>query len=524
MSFLNQDEEEVGLEAKARSNPSRLSEKHRSKENSLDLHRWHSFKDELIKERKEHSFSSQLHKVSGEHSEPRMHSLILGDKSNSELKGSVASKYVEYMEHYKKTYHELLKKGENDEHGKDGIRLKIHKDQNILLNSTILSSCFGDRSFHEPIHELSNEAEFIEEGESASAGSGGESGFFDENNRESFSKIYNHLERESFSFEKDKMLTGFFEEMKDKPPKTDVLPAETSFDTMENIDRLDTNYFFEKDSKLDRKVKTVAPSYDQKEEHINIVVVHLTMGENKFSDEYILTSRGLVNSKKNTKIKSLVIGRMSSVIEDVRPNDIILPFADKAISRVHCAIVFKHGFRYRKIPRSFLTLLSGKYQKIAGDQCSIKRLTKDLLHRIYSFLRPPYKFYAMDLGSTTGTYKRILAGMACEVKKGDIFMVGNSYQFSANYVNTHWTKTANLNELFQILAEEPEDRTEIHGLTSEQMRKVDYFREKKKSMINEILKEEGDSSMQGRSLDHDALFPMLVFQIENASSTTKAVQ
>lgn len=92
-----------------------------------------------------------------------------------------------------------------------------------------------------------------------------------------------------------------------------------------------------------RKVndKPSLTTYDPNEEYIKIGVVHLSpLGEKKFADEYILTHRGLLNSKKNTKPRSIVIGRMSQVIDDLIPNDIILPFADKAISRVHCCLSY----------------------------------------------------------------------------------------------------------------------------------------------------------------------------------------
>jgi hypothetical protein len=536
MNSSNHEEEEFALEnSKARSNPSRLSDKRRSKENSLDLQRWHSFKDELIKERKDHhSFSSQMQKVStGEHSDPKIHSLILQDKSNSELKSSVASKYVEYIDHFKKTYIELTKKGEEGEGAKEGYRVKIHKDSNILLNSTILSNCFNDRSFHDPIHELSNEADFIEESNSGDndpdEDQEGEDILFDENNKEGLSKIYNPLEGGSFSFDNNRMLSGFFDEIKENERsgskrRIAVRNLERTFDTIENLDRLDPNHFYEKDPKLQDSVKSLVTTYDPTDEYIKIIAMHLSLGENKFSDEYILTSKGLVNSKKNTKVKSLVIGRMSSVIEDVRPNDIILPFSDKAISRVHCAIAFKQGFRNRRLNRGFATFLSGKHEPIGGSRCPVRRLTKDLLMRIYSYLRPANKIYAIDLGSTTGTYKRILPGTPWEMKKDDIFMVGNSFQFSITYANSVLTKNANLNDLFQMLADEPEERTEIHGLTPEQTRKVEHFREKKKMVIDEILKEEGDSSMHSQTPGADFLFPMLVFGIENPSSNAKAIQ
>ena len=525
MSFLNNEDQEAYSErSKVISNPSRGGEERRSKENSLELRRWHSFKDELIKDRKDYSYSYQRVRASAEHSDNRMNSMILADRSNSELKTSVASKYIDYLDHFKKTYGDILRKTDGEEFGKERENLRStlgHKDATILLNSTILSNCFNDRSFHEPIHEHSNEADFIEEDDSGSANSS----FFADHPREGFSKVFNNLERESFSFDNKGALSGLLEEIqRENPPEK--FRVEESFDTLDNINQLDLNYFFERDANKDLLgTKPLFSHYDHNGQYIKIVIIHLSLGDNKFSDEYIITSRGLVNSRKNTKPKAIVIGRMSSVIEDVRPNDIILPFSDKSISRVHCALECKYKFSNRNIPLPFVAFLSGKYTKIAGPRCPIRRLTRDLLMRVYSFLKPHSKVYALDLGSSTGTYKRVLYGKHVDLVKGNIFMVGNSFQFSINYMSSCHSSSANLDLLYQLLAEEPEEKTEICGLSPEQMRKVEFFREKKKSVINEILKEgENDSFLREQTPAIEASFPLLIIEFENAPSSMKPVK
>lgn len=525
MSFLNNEDEEIGLElSKARSNPSRIGDRQTSKENSLDLHRWHSFKEDILRDSKIHSYSYNRNRASHEHSEPRLNSMTMVDKSNSELKSSVASKYIEYLDHYKKTYGDILKKTDGEEIGRDrdSVRIKIgQKDSNILLNSTILSSCFNDRSFHEVIHEDSNEADFIEEGDSGS----GNSSFFGGNPREGFSKVFNNLERESFSFDNNRALSGLFEEI----PKEHTMRkyrGENSIDTLEQLQTLNLEYFFQRDmSKEQLGTKALVTSFDPTGEYIKIVVIHLSLGDNKFSDEYMLTSRGLVNSRKNTKPKALVIGRMSQVIEDVRPNDIVLPFSDKSISRVHCALEYRYKFSGQKLSTAFVTFLSGKRPRIAGERCQIKKLTIDLLHRIYGFIKQPSKVYALDLGSSTGTYKRVLFNKQYQLRRGDIYMVGNSFQFSVNYVCNRLAGTASLDQLYQLLADEAEEKTEIHGLTTEQMRKVDLLREKKRSVIKEILKEgDNDSFLRDSDTCIEAYFPLLVLEIENPPSMIKPVQ
>ena len=521
MSFLNNEDDEIHSDGqKPRSNPSRLPSKFRSKENSLELHRWHSFKDELIRDRKEHSYSSHIQKQSMEYSEPKINSLILGDRSNSELRNSVASKYVDYLDHYKKNMNEITKHNENNE-GRDTLKLRSYKD-NILLNSTILSNCFNDRSFQNPIHELSNEADFIEEKNSGASDDEEEgSDFFDENPKEGFSKIYNNMERESFSFDNNRALSGFLEDIQGEPPK--IIPErnyEESFDTLEQRDQIHLEYFFEK--KEDREM---IKEYNTSEQFIKINVVHLTLADNALKEEYILTRRGLVNSKKNTKSKSIVIGRMSSAPDEVFPNDIVLPYADKSISRVHCCILYKNVFTPRRIPTNFVAFLSGKKYRKEGSQSKIYRLGHDIIHKIYSYVCPSSKIYAIDLGSTTGTYKRIQFDIPHKIRKGDLYMVGNGYNMTVNYMSSSRCKSSGLKELYQLLADEPEDKTDIHGLTIEQMRKVDHLREKKKSVIKEILKEdEGDSFLNENLRGTEMHFPMLIIEIDNPPSTIKPIQ
>jgi hypothetical protein len=74
----------------------------------------------------------------------------------------------------------------------------------------------------------------------------------------------------------------------------------------------------------------------------------------------------MVGSKKNTDCEDIVIGRQEVAREpdsynfsvDIRPNDIVLPPQDRSISRIHCKIVIKDGFRIPKaISYNFLLFL-----------------------------------------------------------------------------------------------------------------------------------------------------------------------
>lgn len=530
MSFLNNEDEEARSDAgKPRSNPSRLPSKIRSKENSLELHRWHSFKDELIKESKDRSYSSHMQKNSLETSEPKINSLILADKSNSEMRGnSVASKYVEYLDNIKKYMHDLKRNVDTDE-GKDPQKSKA-KD-NILLNSTILSNCFIDRSFQDPINELSNEAEFIEEkssdGSDQEAEEEGdffsdnprEGHFFSDNQREGLSNIYNNLERESFSFENDnkRLFSGILEDIQTETAQEDPQNTEDSFDSLENIDRIGLDHFFEKAKGL-----TFVSEYNKNEQFIKITVQ--PFGDNALPVEFFLTRKGLVESKRNTKSGSLVLGRASTQLDEVAPCDIIFPVSEKGISRVHCSIIHKNLFTPRKIPRAFVALLSGRKKSKDGRASLVSKLGQAMFERIFSFLCPASKLYAVDLASASGTFRRLTEKSA--IKKGDIYMIGHGFNLRVSYLSTRWSGSSNIKDLYKFLADEPEDKTAIHGLSPEQMRKVELLREKKRSVIKEILKEQENDSFFYENVreDTEPSFPILILEVENPSSTIKPIQ
>lgn len=88
---------------------------------------------------------------------------------------------------------------------------------------------------------------------------------------------------------------------------------------------------------------------------------------------YLLTSRGMINSKKNTATKDLIIGRQQNTHDGGIPNDIVLHSMDRAISRIHCKIVYKDGFRVkRKLQKNFLTFLMQRHARVGKGSLGAK--------------------------------------------------------------------------------------------------------------------------------------------------------
>ena len=83
---------------------------------------------------------------------------------------------------------------------------------------------------------------------------------------------------------------------------------------------------------------------------------------------YYITNEGLSKSPKNTTNEDIIIGNWLYNIDklgrqdfdenNIIPNDIILPYHDRLISRVHSKICIKNGFKVKKpINESMLAFL-----------------------------------------------------------------------------------------------------------------------------------------------------------------------
>ena len=119
----------------------------------------------------------------------------------------------------------------------------------------------------------------------------------------------------------------------------------------------------------------------------------------------------------------ITIGRQQLTEDGTRPNDIMLTAADRAISRTHCKIIYKHGFRTRRaMSEGFLEFL--KLFSVRARAPASVYLPRELRRLIFSYYREPHKFYITDVGSVYGTYIRITKESPAEVVKGQTFLVG----------------------------------------------------------------------------------------------------
>ena len=66
--------------------------------------------------------------------------------------------------------------------------------------------------------------------------------------------------------------------------------------------------------------------------------------EGQLLQEFIVDENGVFGSEKNTDTEEIIIGRQQINGNNIRPNDIVLPAQDRAISRIHCKLNYKSCF------------------------------------------------------------------------------------------------------------------------------------------------------------------------------------
>ncbi|EAS04382.4 FHA domain protein (macronuclear) [Tetrahymena thermophila SB210] len=243
--------------------------------------------------------------------------------------------------------------------------------------------------------------------------------------------------------------------------------------------------------------------YDPQEPYMKVTVMKTNQDNSILNNVYYITPKGMVKSKKNTATDDIIIGRQESAKQpeltqngepnEIHPNDIVLPPTDRAISRIHCKIIYKHGFHIpRLVPDDFFLFLKGI--KRSSFLVNIPQRIPDVVLRlIWKFVRPKNSFYIVDIGSAQGTFIKIRYDKSQIIEKGQVFLIGAETQFHILEVNHHNfmqkdecredsgamtnENTGNMvydeNDFINFLLYEKKANTNIHGLTAEEQQKLE---------------------------------------------------
>jgi hypothetical protein len=206
--------------------------------------------------------------------------------------------------------------------------------------------------------------------------------------------------------------------------------------------------------------------------------------ETEIHKVYYITPFGLKDTQRDAIDFEVKIGRMQLDENENISNDIIL--LDRSISRFHCKIDFKDGFKkIDPLPEEFLAIFMMNHPRL-GQNINVKNLDQLNLINICSYMKIKREFRIQDSGSILGTYIRLKRNHVVPLKMGQIFSIGSEFtlvvhnikinhqvnQLHGNNNGNQNNLSGNLfnNELCQILLEERKSGAVIIGNFSEEFK------------------------------------------------------
>eukprot|EP00347_Sterkiella_histriomuscorum_P015015 403358636 len=180
--------------------------------------------------------------------------------------------------------------------------------------------------------------------------------------------------------------------------------------------------------------------YDNKNPNEEAKIVKSNNDLSNLQTIYYVTPRGVVNSLRTYIEGDVTIGRQYINDNGVRPNDILLPVSDLAISRTHCRIIYKNGFKSikRPVPATFLEF-SKLFQQKQLQKSSVF-LPIELRRIVLSYLKEPRQFYLQDLGSVHSTYYKVSKYFSQELRKGQNYQIGTDIYFNIVDIICSWNQ------------------------------------------------------------------------------------
>lgn len=139
---------------------------------------------------------------------------------------------------------------------------------------------------------------------------------------------------------------------------------------------------------------------------------------------YNVTVQGLEGSLRRPQDGFVNVGRQQMNEYGQRPNDIMLPASDRAISRCHCRFNYQHCFRERDLSPQLVAFLMAGHTRL-GRNSVFNALPQHLFYYIYTFFKEPFTLWLSDLGSICGTYLRVSHDVPTEIRRGMVFLIGS---------------------------------------------------------------------------------------------------
>ncbi|CAD8180090.1 unnamed protein product [Paramecium octaurelia] len=204
---------------------------------------------------------------------------------------------------------------------------------------------------------------------------------------------------------------------------------------------------------------------NKKEAYVKITVIKNMVGlESNQKKEYYINNQGLVETKKNTNQKDIMIGRQEKFElqgQSIYPNDIVLTEQERLISRIHCKLICKDFFR----KESYINPL---YKNTLGYLKN--KLPHFVLIKIEKFLEDPKECYVQDVGSVFGTYIRVDKKYQ-KLRKSHQYSIGTDTTFQIQDCHIQDKNLKSPDENFDFMMDQIRNNSfkcNIHGLSFEQ--------------------------------------------------------
>jgi hypothetical protein len=160
-----------------------------------------------------------------------------------------------------------------------------------------------------------------------------------------------------------------------------------------------------------------------------------------------ITQSGVVDSVRQPPDGYFKIGRQQVTENGQRPNDLMLPPSDRAISRSHCMIDYQAFFDCTP-PEAWYAFLMGSHPRL-GNNSILINIPLEILRYILSFIKQQRYPLLIDLGSMCGTFIKVSNSEPIELEQSMNFLVGSDINIEFDRVVNNFSPVSDTDDLLE---------------------------------------------------------------------------
>ena len=146
----------------------------------------------------------------------------------------------------------------------------------------------------------------------------------------------------------------------------------------------------------------------------------------------LITKSGVVDSVRQPPDGYYKIGRQQVTEAGQRPNDLMLPPSDRAISRSHCQINYEAFFN-STCQENWYTFMMSQHPRL-GQRSVFQFLPIEIFKYIFLFIKQQRFPLLIDLGSMCGTFIKVSNTDPIDLVQGLNFLVGSDINIEIDRV------------------------------------------------------------------------------------------